>query len=393
MQRPDTQKKRDYYEVLGVEKSASEEEIKKAYRSLAKKYHPDLNRGDEKQAAEKFKEISEAYEVLMDKNKRAQYDRFGHDGLSQSFGQNGFSMRDFTHMDDLSDIFGSFGGLEDILGSFFGSSHGFRTRKQKNSFSPQIGRSIEISLKLHLSEMNSEVKKTITLSRHETCGECRGAGYKDKSDKQTCSDCQGSGYVKKSINTMFGRMVSTATCAKCGGSGFEIKNPCSKCRGEGLLSVSSKIEINLPAGVIPEEGPYVLRGEGNAGKFGGGRGDLIINISEIPDEIFLRSGRNILCRFPVSIDLLAIGGKIKVPTIEGDVMMSVPSSTQTGHVFRLKNKGLPYPKKNQKGDQLVEVISWTPGNLSKKAKELIKELGQEIAKDTPPPSRKLFNID
>lgn len=393
MQSHNAQKKRDYYEVLGIARTASEDEIKKSYRSLAKKYHPDLNKGDEKQAAEKFKEISEAYEVLMDKNKRAQYDRFGHEGLSQSFGQNGFSMRDFTHMDDLSDIFGSFGGLEDILGSFFGTSTGFRSKKQRNPFSPQRGKNIEISMKMQLKEMNSEILKTISLSRHEKCEDCSGAGYKDKNDKQKCSVCQGSGYVKKAVNTMFGRMVSTTTCQKCGGSGSEIKNPCAKCLGEGVISVSSKVEINLPAGIIPEEGPYILRGEGNAGKSGGERGDLIINIQEMPDDIFLRSGRNVLCRFPVSMNSLATGDKIKVPTIDGDVLMTIPQGTQTGHVFRLKNKGLPHPRKNQRGDQLVEVVAWTPQNLSKKAKDLFKELGGEIAENTPPPSRKLFNID
>ncbi|MBN1149642.1 molecular chaperone DnaJ [candidate division WOR-3 bacterium] len=393
MQSPNTQQRRDYYEVLGIPKNASEDDIKKAYRSLAKKYHPDLNKGDEKNASEKFKEISEAYEVLMDKNKRAQYDRFGHEGLSQSFGQNGFSMRDFTHMDDISDIFGGFGGIEDILGSFFGSSQGFKSRKRQNPFAPQRGRNIEISLKISLQEMNSDIHKTINLSRHEVCDLCNGFGYKDKNDKQTCSACGGSGYVKKSVNTMFGRMVSTTTCPKCGGSGFEVKNPCQKCQGEGVVSVSSKINIDLPAGVIPEEGPYALRGEGNAGRSGGPRGDLIINLTEIPDGVFLRSGRNILLRMPVGVDILAMGDKIKVPTIEGDVLMNIPQGTQTGHVFRLKNKGLPHPKKSQKGDQLVEVIAWTPQSLTKKAKELMKELGKEISGSTPPPSRKLFNID
>ncbi len=387
--------KRDYYETLGIDKKSTESEIKKAYRILAKKYHPDLNRGNEKETADKFKEISEAYEVLMDKDKRALYDRYGYEGLSQSFGQGGFSMDNFTHMDDLKDIFGSFGGLDDIFSMFFGGRSGFdfHRRSSRGSFSPTRGRDIDISLKLTLEEMTKEIKKTISLSRHEKCKLCNGKGYEKEDAKIKCNVCNGTGHTKKVINTLLGRMVSSSTCSTCGGRGEIIKNPCSKCKGEGLVREKSKVEIKLPAGVIPEGGSYVLRGEGHTGRFGGPRGDLIVTLIEIPHKIFVRAGRNVLCRYPISFTNLAVGAKIKVPTLYSSVLMTIPAGTQTGHVFRLNGKGIPGLRGASNGDQLVEIIAWTPQKLSKKVQALLNDFEKENKSQPPEPKRELFDLD
>ncbi|KQC12562.1 MAG: hypothetical protein APR63_10735 [Desulfuromonas sp. SDB] len=388
--------KRDYYEVLGIDKKASEADIKKAYRNLAKKYHPDLNRGQEDEAAEKFKEISESYEVLMDSNKRKLYDQYGHEGLSQSFGQGGFSMRNFSHMDDLRDIFGSFGGLDDIFEMFFGGGgrrgfdfqQGYGARRK----GPQRGRDIEIALKLTLEEMTKEINKNIQLSRHETCNLCQGKGFQKKEDQITCPVCNGTGQTKKVHNTLLGRMISTTTCSKCGGSGEIIKNPCSQCKGEGLIREKAKVEIKLPPGVIPEAGSYVLRQQGHAGKHGGPRGDLIVNIKEIPHEIFIRAGRNILCRYPIKFSTLVNGGKVKVPTLDKPVLMTIPKGTQTGHVFKLKNKGIPGMRGAAYGDQLVEVIVWTPQKVDSEARKQLQKFEKLVNDQPPQPCRDLFDL-
>lgn len=389
--------KKDYYEVLNLKKESSptSEEVKKNYRKLAKKYHPDLNKGQEDAASIKFKEISEAYEVLMDDKKRNIYDQYGHDGLSQSFGQGGFSMHDFTHMDDLKDIFGGgFGGFEDILSSFFGGSGfgSFSRRQSSNPFSPTRGRNIEIILKLSLEEINNGIEKTIQLPRHESCKDCKGKGYKKDSDRQTCPTCKGSGQIRKIMNTMLGKVVSTTTCNRCRGAGEIIKNICKTCHGEGIINEKKSITLKIPKGTIPEDRPLLKRGEGHIGRHGGPRGDLIINIREIPHKIFLRAGRNILIRYPVSFYSLANGDKAEIPTLDGKVLMTIPAGTQTGHVFRLKGKGLP-GHYSSIGDLMVELIAWTPQKLSNKSKNLLKEFYNEIKSTPPIPSRELFDID
>jgi molecular chaperone DnaJ len=375
--------KRDYYEVLGVPKSASEDKIKKAYRELAKKHHPDANPDNKEQATEKFKEVCEAYEVLMDKEKRATYDRFGHAGMEGTFGSGGFNMRrDFTHFEDLNDIlqnlFGGMGG-----GSIFdlftgGARGGFREQ------GPRVirGGDIQVPITLSLEEIAKGVSKKIKVNRYEKCPTCKGTGAAKSDGVKTCPECQGRGQVARTSRSMFGGVMQTiTTCPRCGGSGKVIEDPCKKCSGAGRIKKKSIITVKIPAGV--SSGNYIpLRGEGHAGPHSGPRGDLLVIIEEKQHDRFERHGADIVYHAHVSYTTAVLGGKIKVPTLNGKVSLTIPASTRSGRIFRLKGQGLPRLNRGGKGDEYVEVNIWTPTKVSGEEKTLLKKL-DEISSDPP----------
>lgn len=365
--------KRDYYKILGVDRNATEEEIKKAYRRQALKYHPDRNPGD-KEAEEKFKETAEAYEVLSDPQKRSTYDRFGHEGLSGTFSPGGFQWSDFTHATDFEDIFESLFG-EGIFGDFFGR----RTATRRAG--PQRGSDLKVTLKLSLEEIAAGVEKKIKLRRFERCSACGGSGAKSGSTR-VCPVCQGTGQVRQASRSFFGQFVNITTCQRCGGEGRIADQPCPVCGGQGRVRGTSTISVNIPAGV--SDGNYIpLRGQGDAGPRGGPAGDVIVFIEEQEHEQFERHGDDILYELPVSFSQAALGAEVEVPTLSGRVLMKIPPSTQSGKVFRLRDKGIPRLQSYGRGDQLVRVHVWTPTKLNEREKALFQELAR--SKNTTPP--------
>ncbi|OPX29247.1 MAG: molecular chaperone DnaJ [Candidatus Cloacimonas sp. 4484_143] len=361
--------KRDYYEVLGVDKNASESEIKKAYRKLAMKFHPDKNKNN-KEAEEKFKEASEAYEVLSDPSKKQRYDQFGHAGMEGAFGGSGFTWDNFTHASDFSDIFGG-GGLGSIFEHLFGGSFG--GGGGRDSRSSNRGEDLQISLSLSLEEIAKGVDKKIKINVKDTCESCKGTGSAD-GDSSTCSQCHGSGQVRQIQRSLFGQMQTVVTCPSCNGSGKIIKNKCTKCRGEGRESKTKTISINIPAGVA--EGQYIrLRGQGNKGKRGGANGDILVLIHEKEHNIFERRDADLICEFPISFSQAALGTEIMCPTLNGKAKMKIPAGTQSGKVFRLRSQGLPHVNSSYRGDLFVKVIVITPTKLNSEEKDLLKKLG------------------
>lgn len=368
--------KRDYYEILGVSKGAEADKIKKAYRKLALKYHPDRN-PDDKAAEEKFKEAAEAYEVLSDADKRARYDRFGHAGVS---GQGGFSGGGMTMEDILNqfgDIFGDGGGP---FGSFFSgqSRGGGRARGERGS-------NLRIKVPLTLEEIATGVKKKLKVKKQTTCEVCDGSGAKDASSVETCRTCGGAGMVRQVRSTFIGQMQTTVTCPTCNGTGQQIKATCKSCGGEGRQYGEDTIEVEIPAGV--EEGMQLsLRGSGNAGRRGGPPGDLLINIEEKPHEFLQRDGMNLVHELYLNFADAALGTSVEVPTIEGRVKIKVPSGTQSGKIFRLKDKGLPSVQSYGKGDQLIHVNVWTPKKLNDEERALLEQL-REMPNFDPQPGK------
>ncbi len=368
--------KRDYYDVLGVDKNASQSEIKKAYRKLAKKYHPDVS--DEENAKEKFQEASEAYEVLSDEETRAKYDKYGHAGINQDQagfnGQGGFG--DFGSFDDIFDMF--FGG-----GRSRGSSRSRRNRAQKGS-------DLRYNLEIDFEEAAFGTEKTITIPKTETCETCNGRGAESESDMETCARCNGSGELRFKQNTPFGQMVKTATCDRCNGTGKFVSNPCSDCGGKGRVRKRKQINIDVPAGV--ETGSRLrMAGEGQAGKNGGPAGDLYISIKVKPHKLFEREGNNVICEFPISFIQAALGDEVKVPTLDGKVKFKIPEGTQPGESFRLKNKGIPYLKRRGRGDQLIKVKVVIPEKLDNEQKELLKKLADISGEEINPEQKTFFD--
>jgi len=356
--------KRDFYEVLGVAKSVDEKELKKAYRKIAMKYHPDRN-PDDKAAEEKFKEAAEAYEVLSDADKRARYDRFGHDGVNAQYGsRGGASMEDI--FSQFGDIFGSQGSPFD---SFFGGSSGQRGRSTQG----QRGSNLRIKAALTLEEIANGVSKKIKVKKQVTCGTCSGSGAKDASSVKTCNTCAGSGYVRQVKNTFLGAMQTTTACPTCAGSGKQVTANCNTCRGAGRTMEEEIVQMDIPAGV--EDGMQLsMRGKGNAGKNGGPAGDLLISIEEKPHEHFTRDGQNVIYDLFINFADAALGTSIEVPTLESKVKIKVPAGTQGGKIFRLRGKGLPSIQGYGQGDQLIHVNIWTPKVLNKEEKELMEKL-------------------
>ncbi|HXH17736.1 MAG TPA: molecular chaperone DnaJ [Chitinophagales bacterium] len=361
--------KRDYYEILGVPKNASSEELKKAYRKVALKYHPDRNPGN-KEAEEKFKEAAEAYEVLSDKEKRARYDRFGHNGVKSGSGgfEQGMTMDDiFAHF---GDIFGeSFGGSP--FESFFGGSARTHTRRG----SGRRGANLRIKVKLTLEEIAKGVKKQVKVKKMVPCNVCHGSGAKDGSSYNTCSACHGSGYVRRVTSTFLGQMQTTTTCPSCHGEGQTISARCSTCSGEGKIYGEETITIDIPAGV--NEGVQLsMSGKGNAGERGGQPGDLIIQIEEIPHPHLKRVNNNdILYNLYLNFADAALGTTVEVPTIDGTAKIKIPPGTQAGKILRLKGKGIPSVDTHYHvGDQLIEINIWTPQHLTREEREMLEKI-------------------
>ncbi|MFI5171341.1 MAG: molecular chaperone DnaJ [Chitinophagales bacterium] len=354
--------KRDYYEILGVTKSSSADEIKKAYRKMALQYHPDKNPGN-KESEDKFKEAAEAYEVLSDPQKKSRYDQYGHAGVG---GMNGGG----THM-NMDDIFSQFGDIfgESVFGDFFGGGGGRKSQRSRGI----RGSNIRIKVKLSLKEIADGSRKTIKVKKYVVCDICHGSGAKDASSVTTCKTCQGSGYVRKVQNTILGQMATTQTCHTCNGSGQQITANCNNCHGSGRMYSEDTINIDIPAGV--HEGIELsMNGKGNAGEKGGPPGDLLISIEEIKEGDLRREGNHVLYELYISFMDAALGTKVEVPTIDGKVRITIPEGTQGGHIMRLKGKGLPSLNHYGKGDQIIEVHVWVPKNLSSEEKKMLEKL-------------------
>ena len=349
--------KRDYYEVLGLEKGADESAIKKAYRSLAKKYHPDMNPGDA-EAEAKFKEVNEAYDVLSDPDKRAKYDQYGHAAFDPSMGGGaGFGG------------FGDFGDFGDIFSSFFGGGFGGSSSARRNA--PTRGEDIGVRITISFEEAAFGIKRDISYARVQKCPDCSGSGAAAGSSAETCPDCGGSG--QRRVTQRLGGMAfqSTVTCEKCKGSGKIIKNPCGNCRGTGYVRINRKLSVSIPAGIDDGE-RIALRGEGNEGRNGGPAGDLILIVSVRPHAFFERDGYNIYCEIPISIVDATLGAEIEVPTLEGKQKYDIPEGTQPGTSFTLKGKGIPYVNSSRRGDLVFSVNVEVPKNLSEKQKDAMR---------------------
>ncbi len=364
--------KRDYYEILGINKGATADEIKKVYRNLALKYHPDRVQADKKkEAEERFKEISEAYEVLMDPQKKATYDQYGHAGVDSSFRPGGFDMgQDFHHYDDLKDIFGEFdigellrgfGFGGDIFGATYGGGGGRRGGQQR-------GRDLEYSIEISFEDAASGAERTIAIPRSETCGECGGSGAKPGSRVERCPACGGRGRVSSSS----GFFNVVRACDRCGGEGSLIKTPCPECGGRGRIKAKKNLKVKIPAGV--DSGSRLrIHGEGEAGEKGGRRGDLYLEIHVRPHEIFERHDADISCEVPINFAMAVLGGEVEVPTLEGKIMMKIPPGTQGGKAFRLRGKGIAHLHDYARGDQIVKVEIDVPADLTAEQKRALKE--------------------
>ena len=360
--------KRDYYEVLGIQKGASEDEIKKAYKKLARKYHPDMNPGD-KEAEEKFKEVNEANEVLSDPEKKARYDQFGFAGVDPNYGAGAGGGAYGGGFD--------FGDLGDIFGSFFGGGFGGQRR---NPNAPQRGESIRASVSISFTEAAFGCEKSVTIERSEQCPTCKGSGCAPGTTPEICPDCHGSGTVQTRRQTPMGVFASNGPCRKCGGTGRLIHQPCSDCRGSGAIRKRRTIQVNIPAGI--DNGQTIsLRGQGHAGSNGGPSGDLLITVMVRPHEIFRREGTSVFCEAPITFTQAVLGAELEIPTIDGKVKYSIPEGTQTGTVFRLKGKGVPVLNGRGRGDQYVTVVIETPRSLNKEQKEALRRFSETLGEN------------
>ena len=362
--------KRGYYEALGIPKGASEDEIKKAYKKLARKYHPDMNPGD-KEAEEKFKEVNEANEVLSDPEKKARYDQFGFAGVDPNYGAGAGGAGGFGGGFD-------FGDLGDIFGSFFGGGFGGGQRRNPNA--PQRGESIRASVSVSFTDAAFGCEKSVTLERSEMCGTCKGNGCAPGTTPEVCPDCHGTGTVQVRRQTPMGVFASNGPCRKCGGTGRLIHQPCPDCRGGGTVHKRKTIQVTIPAGI--DHGQTIsLRGQGNAGKNGGPAGDLLITVMVQPHDLFRRDGVDVFCEAPITFTQAVLGAELEIPTIDGKVKYSIPEGTQTGTVFRLKGKGIPVLNGRGRGDQYVTVTIETPRNLNKEQKEALRKFSETVGEN------------
>ena len=368
--------KRDYYEVLGVNKNATDDELKKAYRRLAKKYHPDANPDNKKEAEAKFKEVNEAYENLSDPQKRRMYDQFGHAGPQGFGGNSGFYSQGFEGFDvDLGDIFSS----------FFGGGFGGRSSRARNS-GPTKGASLRYDIEITFEEAFSGVEKEISFNREETCGTCKGSGAKPGTTVNTCSMCNGTGQVTQMQTTILGQMQTTRTCPNCHGEGKIVTEHCETCRGKGKVRKATKIKVKIPQG-IDDGQTVILRGEGAAGTKGGEKGDLFITVHLKKHKIYTRKQSNVYCEIPVTITQATLGANIDVPMVDGSIeKCKIPEATQTGTKFRIKGKGFKNPNSSYAGDFIFTVIVQTPKKLSKEQRSLLEQLAKTM--NEQPPIRK-----
>ena len=354
------QNKRDYYEVLGVEKNASDAEIKKAYRKLAMKYHPDQNPGD-KTAEEKFKEINEAYEVLSDADKKARYDQYGFAGVDPNFNPN--------------------------AGAGFGGGFGGFGGAQRSPNAPMRGENVHTEVQVSFEEACFGVSRELDVMKVETCDKCKGTGCAEGTTPEICPDCKGRGSVTRTARTPFGMMQTQEPCSRCGGTGKIIHQPCPTCKGKGKVRRSRRIKVDIPAGI--DDGQTIsLRGLGNAGRNGGPAGDLLVTVSVRSHPQFEREDTSILYELPVSIVQASLGAEVEVPTIDGKVKYTVPEGTQSGTVFRLRGKGVPYLHGGGRGDQFVTVRVVTPKNLTVEQKDLLRKLGESLGDTGVSPKKK-----
>ncbi|MCC8111889.1 MAG: molecular chaperone DnaJ [Ruminococcus sp.] len=362
--------KRDYYEVLGLQKGASEDEIKKAFKTMARKYHPDLH-PDDKEAAEKFKEVNEAYEVLSDSEKRSRYDRFGHAGVDPTYNSGGGS--GFNDFGDVGDIFDS------IFGGFSGGGFGFGGGRSAaaSANAPKRGGDVNASITIDFMEACAGAKKHIKINHMEKCPQCGGTGADGSMTTNLCPDCNGRGSVQINQKTVFGMISSTRVCSRCGGKGKIITNPCSKCRGSGRFRTQKEMELSIPAGI--DSGQALrISGQGDAGINGGGTGDLMVFITVRSHELFVRNGNDINCEIPITYAQAVLGDKITVPTIKGKVEYEIPEGTQSGTKFRLHSKGVKYLGRESYGDQYVTVVVEVPKRLTKQQKELLRKFDDSL---------------
>ena len=367
------EQKRDYYEVLGVARSASDDEIKKAYRKLAKENHPDLHPGD-KVCEARFKEVNEAYEVLSNPEKKARYDQYGHAGVDPNFGAGGFGggTGDFD-----------FGDLGDLFGSFFGGG------RRSNPNAPQRGESIRMSLAISFEEAAFGCTKAVTVDRYEECPTCRGNGCAPGTTPEICPDCHGTGTVQARRQTPMGVFATSSPCARCGGKGKIIHQPCKDCRGSGVVRSRKTIEASVPAGI--DNGQTIsVRGQGHAGVNGGPAGDLLITITVRPHELFRREGTSVLCEAPITFSQAVLGAELEIPTIDGKVKYNLPEGTQSGTTFRLKGKGIPSLNGRGRGDQYVTVYIETPRNLTKEQKDAMKAFADTLGEGNYEEHKKFF---
>jgi molecular chaperone DnaJ len=374
--------KKDFYEILGISKSATADEIKKAYRKVAMQYHPDRNPGD-KAAEEKFKEAAEAYEILSDADKKAQYDRFGHQAFSPGRSGGGGFSGGGMNMDDIFSQFGDIFGDESPFGSFFGgggrrSSGGGRSRGVRGS-------NLRVKIKLNYEEIAKGASKTIKVKKYVGCSTCSGSGAKDKNSMNTCGTCGGSGQVRRVQNTFLGQMQTVTTCPTCNGEGSTITNKCTSCKGEGRVYGEETVTIEIPAGV--QEGMQLsVGGKGNAGERGGANGDLIVLIEEEPHAQLHRDGLNVAYDLHISFADAVFGIQVEVPTVDGRAKIKIPAGTQSGKIFRLKGKGFPNVNSYEKGDQLIQVNVWTPQHVSNEEKAMLEKM-QHSANFIPKPDK------
>lgn len=352
--------KRDYYEVLGVSKGASDDEIKKAYRQQAKKYHPDLNPGDA-EAEKHFKEANEAYEVLSDKDKKARYDQFGHAGVDPNYGAGG-----------AGGWGGGFGGVDIDLGDLFSSFFGGGASRRSNPNAPQVGGDVATQVVIDFAEAATGCKKQVEARVIEACSVCGGSGAAKGSSPKTCPDCGGRGQVSRQQRTPFGVMQTQTVCSRCRGKGKIVDDPCRACSGSGQMRKSNKVGINIPAGI--DDGQVItIPGKGNAGKNGGPAGDLQVQVAVRPHPIFERRGYDVLCDFPVTFAQMALGAEVEIPTLSGKEKYTVKEGTQPGDTVKLKGKGIPYLNGRGTGDQIVRLVVEVPKNLTADQKRLLEE--------------------
>ena len=380
--------KRDYYEVLGVDKNATQEELKKAYRKLAKKYHPDANPNNKKEAEIKFKEVNEAYENLSDPQKRRMYDQFGHNGPQGfgggqgPFGQGGYYS--YTTSD-----FGDFGDLGDIFSSFFGGGFGGRTSSRRQN-GPRKGADLNLRMEITFEQSFLGVEKEITVTRNETCDTCHGSGAKPGTSPVKCSVCNGTGQVTAVQNTILGQMQTRRTCSACHGTGEVIKEPCETCKGKGTVRKQPKIKVKIPAGIADNQ-TVVLRGEGEPGEKGGPKGDLYITVKIKRHSIFSRNGNNVMCEVPITITQATLGADLEIPMVDGSKeTFRIPDGTQTGTKFTIKNKGFKPINSSNVGDFVFTVTVQTPKRLSKEQRELLTQLAKTMNEQPPIKKRGLF---
>lgn len=362
--------KRDYYEVLGVSKTATDDELKKAYRKLAKQYHPDLHPGD-KDAEAKFKEINEAYEILSDADKRAKYDQYGFAAFDPNSGFGGFD-GGFGGFDDLGDILGSIFG-----GGFGGFGGGFGGGGQRRNNGPRKGENVRVNLTLDFEEAVFGCKKEIPVNMVETCPDCKGTGCAEGTHPETCPDCGGRGTVVRTQRTAMGMMQSTSQCPRCNGRGQVIHTPCPTCKGNGRIRKKKTVSVTIPAGI--DNGQTVsLRGLGNEGVNGGAPGDLLVTVTVRAHALFERDGSSILLDLPISYAQAVLGAEVTVPTLTGKVKLTIPEGTDTGTTFRLKGKGVPFLRGNGSGDQFVTVNIETPKKLNDTQKEALRKFAESM---------------